>query len=253
MHIPRRRFLSFAGARRRLRHHAENRKGTIISCTSDTPHRRLSTRRPQRHSRAPDGAMAVRPTGSAGHRREPARRLRQYRHRGRRARAGRRVYAPSGRAGERHQPLDLRQSQSQFPARHRAGRGDHARATRHAGPPLGSRKNRFGVHRLCEGEPGQGQDGIDRERKFASRVRPAVQDDGGGRHCRRALRRRRTCAERHDRRPGAGHVRTDVGIDRAHQERQAARAGGDDGDAFGRVAGNPELWASPSRATKRAR
>ena len=42
-------------------------------------------------------------------------------------------------------------------------------------------------------------------------------------------------------------------LDRAHQGRQAARAGGDDRDALGGAAGRARPWANSCRATRRAR
>ena len=47
-------------------------------------------------------------------------------------------------------------------------------------------------------------------------------------------------ADRPARRTGAGHVRHHGLVDRVHQGRQAARAGGDDGDALGGAAGHSD-------------
>ena len=90
---------------------------------------------------------------------------------------------------------------------------------------------RRAVHRRCEGQCGHDQDGLDRQRQFAACFGRAVQDDDRSRPAGRSLRRRRPRAQGHDRRAGAGDVRTDVGGDRADQERQAAPAGGDHDDA----------------------
>ena len=52
----------------------------------------------------------------------------------------------------------------------------------------------------------------------------------GTEHGARAVSRRGAGADRSDRRPGAGAVRQPAVLDRSHQRRQAARAGGDDGE-----------------------
>ena len=70
--------------------------------------------------------------------------------------------------------------------------------------------------------------------------RRAVQDDDRRRHGPRALSRRGACADRSARRAGAGDVRLHDRVDRAHQGRQAARAGGDHGDALGGAAGRAD-------------
>ena len=68
----------------------------------------------------------------------------------------------------------------------------------------------------------------------------AVQDDGRRQHGPRALSRRRARADRSDRRTGAGDVRPHARVDRVHQGRQAARAGGDHRDALGGAAGHAD-------------
>ena len=70
--------------------------------------------------------------------------------------------------------------------------------------------------------------------------RRAVQDDDRRRHGARALSRRGARAHRSARRTGAGHVRRHAVVDRAHQGRQAARAGGDHRDALGGAAGHSD-------------
>ena len=70
--------------------------------------------------------------------------------------------------------------------------------------------------------------------------RRAVQDDGRRQHGPCALSRHSARADRSARRTGAGHVRHHAGVDRVHQGRQAARAGGDHRDALGGAAGHSD-------------
>ena len=148
--------------------------------------------------------MAVGAARSAIRHREPAGRRQQYRHRGGRAGAAGRLHAAPGRAGERHQRDALRQAQLQLHPRHRAGRGHRPRATRHGGQSVGSGEDGSRVHRLCQGQSGQDQHGVGRQRDPLACRRRAVQDDGRRRHDPRALPRRGARASRSDRRPGAG-------------------------------------------------
>ena len=69
-----------------------------------------------------------------------------------------------GRCGERDQRDALRQAQFQFHPRHRAGRGHHPRAPCHGGESIGSGQDGSRVHRLCQGQSGQDQHGIGRQR-----------------------------------------------------------------------------------------
>ena len=83
--------------------------------------------------------------------------------------------------------------------------------------------------------------------------RRAVQDDDRRRHGPRALSRRGARADRSARRAGAGRCSLRIAcVDRVHQGRQAARAGGDHCDAFGGAAGHSRPWAISCRATRRA-
>ena len=59
-------------------------------------------------------------------------------------------------------------------------------------------------------------------------------------------------ADRPDRRTGAGHVRHHARVDRVHQGRQAARAGGDRPRRARRRCRTSRPWASSCRATRRA-
>ena len=68
-------------------------------------------------------------------------------------------------AVERDQCDALREAQFQFHPRHRAGRGHRRRPLRHGGEPIGPGQNRPRVHRLCQGQSGQGQHGVGRHRE----------------------------------------------------------------------------------------
>ena len=125
---------------------------------------------------------------------------------------------------ERDQRDALRQAQFQFHPRHRAGRGHHPRARCHGGQSIVSGQDRSRVHRLCQGQSGQDQHGVGRQRDRDPCGRRAVQDDDRRRHGSRAVSRRRARAHRSARRTGAGHVRPHACVDRVHQGRQAARA-----------------------------
>ena len=77
----------------------------------------------------------------------------------------------------------------------------------HGGKSIGSGQDDSRVHRLRQGQSGQGQYGIGGQRDRVPRGRRAVQDDGWRRHGPRALSRRGARADRSARRPSAGHVR----------------------------------------------
>ena len=87
MKLPRRRISASGRGRCRAPGRVAHRVGANLSDAAGAHRRRLCRRRPGRHHRAPDGAMAVGAARPAIHRREPAGRRQQYRHRGGRARA----------------------------------------------------------------------------------------------------------------------------------------------------------------------
>ena len=91
------------------------RGGAELSGAAGARDRRLSGWRSDRHHRASDRAVVVRATRPAIRRREPARRCRQYRDRGGRARAPRRLHAAHRRCDQRGQCDTLRQTQFQLP------------------------------------------------------------------------------------------------------------------------------------------
>ena len=88
-----------------------------------------------------------------------------------------------------------------------------------------------GTDRLCQGQSGQDQPCIGRHRDGRPHRRRDVQDDDRHQYGARALSRRRARRHRPHRRPRARDVRQCAHLDRAGQGRQAARAGGDVGDA----------------------
>ena len=143
-----------------------------------------------RHRRAPDRAMAVGAAWSAIRHRESAGRRRQSWHRGGRARASRRLYARPDRRAERDQRDALRQAQFQFHPRHCAGRDHRPLPECHGREPIGSGQDRSRVHRLCQGQSGQAQHGVARERQHAPCRRRAVQDDDRRQHGARAVSQR---------------------------------------------------------------
>src|SRR5262249_32127881 len=69
----------------------------------------------------------------------------------------------------------------------------------------------------------------------------AVQEDGRRRHDARTVSRRWTLAQQSDRGSGSGDIRSHVGLDRVRQGGHAARAGGDDDEAFRGTAGHPTV------------
>jgi len=86
----------------------------------------------------------------------------------------------------------------------------------------------------------QDQHGVGGQRVLAPHGRRAVQDDGRGRHGSRTVSRRRVRAHRPARRTGAGDVRLNGRVDQVHQVRQASRAGCDNFEALGGVAGHSD-------------
>ena len=75
---------------------------------------------------------------------------------------------------------------------------------RHGGKSIGSGQDRSRVHRLRQGQSGQDQHGIGRQREPAPCCRRVVQDDDRRRHGSRAVSRRGARADRSARRAGAG-------------------------------------------------
>ena len=170
--------------------------------------RRLCRRRRGRHRRAPDRAMAVGAAWPAIRHREPAGRRRQYRHRGGRACAAGRLHAAAGRLRRtRSMRRSTTSSISISSATSRRSRASSACRIVMEVTSVGSGQDGSRVHRLCQGQSGQDQHGIGRQRDLATCVRRAVQDDDRRRHGARAVSRRGARAHRSARRAGAGDVR----------------------------------------------
>ena len=142
-----------------------------------------------------------------------------------------------GHAAERDQCLALRQPQFQFSPRHRPGREHHAHPHGHGGECGAADQNGRGIHRLCQGQSGQAQLRLVRQRhRLACRSR-AVQVHDRRRHRPRAVSRPGAGADRSDQRPGAGDVRRAHLVDRPYPRRRSARARGDHDGALGGAAG----------------
>ena len=216
-HRRRARGRGFGAARRRAR----------LSDACGAHRRRLSARRADRHLRPPDRAVAVGPLAPAVHRRQPAGRRQHDRDRVRRRGAGGRLHAAAGQHLGGDQQLLLSASQVRHHPRRRAGVRDLDRADRHGGQPGGAGEHGAGVHRLRQGQSGQDPDGLGRQRHDAASQRRAVQADGKGRPAARALSWRGAGAHRSPGRARRRDVRGDADAGRLHQQRQAARAGGD--------------------------
>ena len=71
---------------------------------------------------------------------------------------------------ERDQRNALRKPQFQLHPRHRAHCGRYPRAQRHGGESIGSGKDSFRVHRLCQGQSRQGEHGVGRQRDRAAHL-----------------------------------------------------------------------------------
>ena len=74
--------------------------------------------------------------------------------------AGRRLYLHPHQPGQHRQRFALQEAEFQFHSRHRSDRGLGARAERDGSAPVGSGKDGRRVHRLCEGQSGQGEHGL---------------------------------------------------------------------------------------------
>ena len=154
--------------------------------------RRLCRRRRARHPRAADGSMAVGAARPAIRHREPAGRRHQYRHRGGRARARRRLHASRCRSSTNAINATLYDKLNFNFIRDIAPVAGIIRVAQcHGGESVGSGQDGSRVHRLCQGQSGQDQHGVGRQRHRAPCGRRAVQDDGRRRHGARALSRRR--------------------------------------------------------------
>ena len=185
--------------------------------------------------------MAVGAARPAIRHREPAGRGRQYRHRSGRARACRRLHAAPGRVPSNainatlYDKLSFNFIRDIAPV---AGimRVPHVMVVNPSVPA----KTVPEFIAYAKANPGKINLASAGTGTTPTCRRRTVQDDGRRRHGPRALSRRGAGADRPARRASAGDVRLRARVNRVHQSRQAARAGGDDCDAFGGVAGRPD-------------
>ena len=175
--------------------------------------------------------MAVGPARPAIRGREQARRRHQSVDGSRRPRRARWLYAVGDRDPERDERSPARQSHVQHPARYRAGRLFRRHALCHGGDAVVPGANGSRIHRLRQGQSGQGQHGLEWHRQSHPCRRRVFQDDGRRRSLSRAVSRRDGGAGRSAIGPRPRHVRSDHRLARRHQGRQAARARRDDAGA----------------------
>ena len=166
MKLPRRTISASGRGRCRAAGRVARRTGASLSDAAGADHRRLSAGWRHRHRCAPDRSMAVGAARPAIHRREPAGRRRQYRHRGGRACArptATRSCWPLGRTRSmRHSTTS---SISISSATSRRSRASCRVAQCHGGQSIGSGQDGSRVHRLRQGQSGQDQHGIGRHRQ----------------------------------------------------------------------------------------
>jgi hypothetical protein len=94
----------------------------------------------------------------------------------------------------------------------------------------------------AKANPGQDQHGLGREREPGPCDRRAFQDADRPQSDARTLSRRRTRADRSDRRANPGGIYRYGGVHRIHPLRQAARIGGNHCHALRGTAGHPDRW-----------
>ena len=205
MKLPRRQFLHLAAGAAALPAVSRIRMGASLSDAAGAHRRRLCRRRRGRHPRAPDGSMAVGAARPAIRHREPAGRRQQYRHRGGRARARRTATRSSWSTPANAINATLYDKLNFNFIRDIAPVAGIMRVpARHGGESIGSGQDRSRIHRLCQGQSGQDQHGVGRQRGRRPCGRRTVQDDGRRRHGACALSRRGARAHRSARRTGAG-------------------------------------------------
>ena len=203
MTYPRRAFLRLAAGAVALHALSAPRAGADLPGETGAHRRRLRARGRHRHHRAADGSMAVGAARPAVHHRKPRRRRRQHRHRGGRARAGRRLHAAACGSWDAINATLYDKLSYNF-IRDIAPIASIGRVAEcHGGAPVVSGQDRPGVHRLRQGQSRQGQHGVRRHRHVAHMAGELFKMHGRRRYAARALSRRRACADRSDRRPGA--------------------------------------------------
>ena len=104
------------------------------------------------------------------------------------------IHAPTRQFVKHGQCGVFRTTQFQFRPRHRAGREHQPRSQCHGDQPISTEQDGSGFYRVCQGQPGQDQYGLLRQRDVGPRGWGAIQDDDGHQPRARALSRRCTCA-----------------------------------------------------------
>ncbi len=199
-----------------------------LSVASDHFHRALRRGRPGRRAGPGLERADARRARPADHHRERRRRQRHHRCRPRGARRAGRLHGEHRQlAVEHHQRRDL-QSELRRPEGPRAGRPPAAKSLHRRGAQGPAGEGPQGVHRLAQGQPGQG-DG----RHRGARLRPAHQRRLFPEDHRREIPVRAVqvgLLRYHPRHHGGAHrfhLRSGDHLAVAYQERQRARAGGD--------------------------
>ena len=195
MKLPRRQFLHLAAGAAALPAVIPHREGASLSVAAGAHRRSICRRRSDRHHRSSDRPMAVGASRPAICHREQARSRQQYWYGGGRECAAGRIHAPPGRCVNRDQCDALRETQFQLPPRHRTRLRHHLDPLHYGGKPIVPRADSFRVHRLCQGQSGQGQHGVGRQRNGRPSVGRTVQDDGRHQHGPRSVSRRGTCTD----------------------------------------------------------
>ena len=214
----------------------------------------VRSRRRDRHRRAPDGSMAVGAARPAIRYREPAGRRQQYRHRGGRARAAGRLYAPPGRLRRtRSTRRSTTSSISISSATSRRSRASSALPNVMVVNPSVPAKTVPEFIAYAKANPGK--------------INMASAGIGTAAHVAGELFKMMAGVDMvHVPYRGGAPALTDLlggqvqvmflspcGVNRIHQERQAARARGDDRRLARRGCRTSRPWASSCRATRRAR
>ena len=181
--------------------------------------------------------MAGGAAASALRRRQPGRRRRQYRGRGRRPGRAGWLHAAHLRHLRRDQRHALRQAGFRFSRRFRADRRRDRTADGAAGQSSVPGQDAARIHRLCQSQSWQDQFCLARHRHADACGDRIAQDAGRHRRRARALSRPGAGIHRSLGRTGSSLHHHAVDRDRLHQERQAARLGGDQRKAGGSAAG----------------
>src|SRR6516162_4129048 len=137
-----------------------NRERAALSVAAGAYRRRIPSRWLAGHHRAPRGSMAVGTAQPAIHRRQPAGRCQQYRHRNRRQSVARRLYAVRRRLDERRQRHALHKSKFQFYSRSRASGGHWPHTLCDGAQSIVPGENPSRIHRLCQGQSAQDRYGL---------------------------------------------------------------------------------------------